>query len=373
MKVALVHDYLNQIGGAERVLAVLAEMFPKAPIYTLLHDQKKMRGMFSDREVKTSFLDLPFVRNHHRLFIPIMPHAIRTMHLGSTFDLIISDSAGFAKGIPHDKKTKHLSYCHTPLRYVWETDTYFGKGLRHGVFRTTFKPLFGYVKKADARFAQYPDLMLANSQFIAKKVKEYYDRDAEVVYPPVDLDVFHPDQAHSSRLKADSYFLAIGRFLPYKKFDLIIDAFNKNKLPLVIVGAGREESKLKARVKSDRISFLPYQDDAKLRELYNGARALIFPQVEDFGLVAAEAIACGTPVIAFNGGGVKEIVQDGASGVLFDSQSVSSLQTAIDRFLKMTFDRQKIAQGAQRFSKDHFVKAIQAKVDLVMRGQGGLA
>lgn len=367
MRIALVHDYLNQIGGAERVLKVLAEMFPKAPIYTLLHDKRKMRGMFQGRDVRTSFLDWPFVRNHHRLFIPLMPFAIRTMHLADKFDLIISDSASFAKGIPHDRKTKHLSYCHTPLRYVWETETYFGKGLKHGVFRNIFKPLFRYVKRYDYRFAQYPDVMLANSQFIADKVQDYYHRDVAVLYPPVDLSVFHPDSTNSLQLKASSYFIAVGRFLPYKKFDLIIDAFNVNGLPLIIVGAGREEANLKQRATSKNIKFLPYQDDAKLRELYNGAKGLIFPHVEDFGLVAAEAQACGTPVLALNAGGAKEIVQDGVSGVLFNEQSVAGLQSAIARFQSMHFDREVIARSAERFSREQFEAGIRSAIDSLMK------
>lgn len=368
MKIALVHDYLNQIGGAERVLKVLAEMFPKAPIYTLLYDKKKMRGMFEGREVKTSFLDMSFVRSHHRLFIPLMAHAMRTMHLGSTFDLIISDSAGFAKGIPYDNKTKHLSYCHTPLRYVWETETYFGKGLKHGVFRTAFKPLFSYVRKFDYQFAQYPDRLLANSQFIADKVKQYYGRTAQVLYPPVDLKTFYPDLAPTIHYPLDTnhFFLAVGRFLPYKKFDLIIDAFNANGLPLLVIGGGREEASLKKQATSRHISFLPYQDDAKLREFYNGARGLIFPQVEDFGLVAAEAQACGTPVIAFNGGGAKEIVQDGVSGVLFDEQSVASLQAALVRFSSIKFDRKVIAKSAERFSRERFEAGIRAQIKAFM-------
>jgi glycosyltransferase involved in cell wall biosynthesis len=362
MRLALVHDYLNQIGGAERVLRVLTEMFPNAPIYTLLYDKKKMRGMFADKDIKTSFLDFPFIRSHHRLFIPFMAHAMRTMHLGGKFDVVISDSAGFAKGIPHDKNTKHISYCHTPLRYVWETDTYFGKGLRHGTFKSVFKPLFSYVKKFDYRFAQYPDVLLANSQFIADKVKQYYGREAQVLYPPVDLSIF----GYDAKVTAGEYFLAVGRFLPYKKFDLIIDAFNANGLPLIIVGGGREEASLKKRVTSKHISFLPYQDDAKLRELYNGAKGLIFPQVEDFGLVAAEAQACGTPVVAFNGGGAKEIVQDGVSGVLFDEQSVASLQAALVRFLSITFDRKAIAKSAERFSRERFEAGIRAQVISLM-------
>lgn len=367
MKIALVHDYLNQIGGAERVLKVLAEMFPNAPIYTLLYDKKKMRGMFAGRDIKTSFLDFRLVRNHHRLFIPFMPFAMRTMHLAGKFDLIISDSASFAKGIPHDKNTKHLSYCHTPLRYVWETDTYFGKGLRHGVFKTIFKPLFAYVKRYDYQFAQYPDVMLANSQFIAGKVKEYYGRTAQVLYPPVNTSMFYFDLTNGQRPTTNSYFLAVGRFLPYKKFDLIIDTFNNNGLPLVIVGAGREEANLKKRATSKLITFMPYQDDARLRELYNGARALIFPHVEDFGLVAAEAQACGTPVIALNAGGAREIVKDGETGVLFNEQSAGGLQAALTRFAGLQFDRQRIAKSAERFSRERFEAGIRQSIEKLTR------
>ena len=189
-KIALVHDYLNQYGGAERVLEVFMEMFPDSPVYTILYDKEKTLNRFRERIKKTSFLDFPFARKHHRLFIPLMPSAISSLDLGGEYDLIISDTAGYAKGIKYDsRETRHISYIHTPLRYVWETDSYF----KSKIFKTIFRPIFNYLKKWDHKTAQKPDILIANSRFIADKIKKYYNRDAKVIYPPVDTKNFYLD------------------------------------------------------------------------------------------------------------------------------------------------------------------------------------
>lgn len=353
MKVALVHDYLNQYGGGERVLEVLMEMFSDAPVYTLFHDPEKTLNRFRGRVQKTSFLDFSFARNHHRLFIPLMPLAAESIKIPNDYDLIISDTAGYAKGVRYGKNAKHISYIHTPLRYAWETKAYFSNPL----FKTIFLPIFKYLKWWDYRVAQKPDLLIANSQFIAEKIKKYYNREAPVIYPPVDVSKFYPDPTPYT-LHATRYYLAVGRLLHYKKFDLIIEAFAKMGLPLKIVGDGPEKENLKAKsqnLKADNIELLSMvKSDDELRKLYNGARALIFPQVEDFGLVAAEAQACGTPIIAYRAGGVLEIIEDGRTGIFFDQQTPESLAEAVRRFEKINFDREKISARAQKFSKESF-------------------
>jgi len=368
MKVALVHDYLNQLGGGERVLEALMEMFPEAPIYTLLYDEEKTRRRFVNRKIQTNFLDIPFVRNNHRLFIPLFPFLIRAMNLKSKYDLIISDTAGFAKGINYNAKTtKHLSYIHTPLRYAFETDTYFnnsfsGSGIfQSRIFRFLFRPAFTAIRLFDQKIAQAPDVLIANSKYIAQKVETCYGRKAQVIYPPVNNQVFYYQENDP---RAD-YFLAIGRFLHYKFFDLIIKSCIEAGVKLKVVGTGREEKYLKSLAKNHQnISFLPFQEnDPQLRSLYSGAKAFIMANEEDFGLVMAEAQACGTPVIAYNRGGAVEIVEEGKTGILYSEQTIPSLVAAIKEFQNHTFDRRYISQKAARFSKENFAQQLQAVIN----------
>lgn len=365
MKVALVHDYLNQLGGGERVLEVFMELFPEAPIYTLLYDEEKTRSRFSQRKIYTSFLDNKLVRNHHRFFVPFMPLAARSLNLGSKYDLIISDTAGFAKGISYNPKTtKHISYIHTPLRYAWETSTYFnasfdGSALfKSKLFRNIFRPAFRFVKNFDYKTAQKPDLLIANSNYIKDKIKKYFGRDAVVVHPPVDTKTFfyNPNQ------KPENYFLAVGRFLHYKRFDLIIQACIQTGVHLKVVGAGREEVMLKKLAAGQKnIEFLPFQEkDEDLRKLYAGAVALLFANEEDFGLVMAEAQACGTPVLAPNRGGAREIIVHKKTGLLYHDQTANALAYAIKETQALRFNRAAIAAHAEQFSKASFVTQIQA-------------
>ncbi len=401
MKVALVHDYLNQYGGGERVLEALMEMFPDAPVYTLMYDEQAMRGRFRGRVRGTSFLDFPFARRHHRLFIPLMPLAVRAMTLDDHYDLIISDSAGFAKGmarirrirpIGRIKPMRHISYIHTPLRYVWEQKEYLSGLISHFSLLIA-RPLLNYLKHWDYRAGQKPDALIANSKFIAEKIRRYYGREAEVIYPPVDTAKFC-FAADSRGLDAPArrstgeggdergqYYLAVGRLLHYKRFDLVIDAFEKlRKEPafarapagkqmanskLLIVGEGPEKEKLERQTANRKnIELLPFiENEDELRRLYAGARALLFPQVEDFGLVAAEALACGTPVIAYAAGGAREMIEDGQDGVLFHEQTAEALAAAVRKFETMTFDRAAIARRAARFSKERFVKEFTKAIE----------
>jgi glycosyltransferase involved in cell wall biosynthesis len=364
MRVALVHDYLNQYGGAERVLECLAEMFPDAPIYTLLHSPEKTLEKFTGRVRQTSFLDYPFVHRNHRLFIPLMPLAAGRMNLGAEYDLIISSSASFGKGIRYEKSV-HICYCHTPLRYAWEED-YLGS-LFALPLRLLAKPILRYLRSWDKHVAQKPDIIIANSEYIRGKIKKCFGRDAAVVYPPVSLEEFYPDPGVSER----SYFLAAGRFLHYKRFDLVINAFNDMPLPLKIVGSGPELHAMRKRIRSPHIELVPFvKTNAELRRIYSGAKALIFPQVEDFGLAAAEAIACGTPVIAYNAGGAKEIVMPGVNGALFDSQSPEAIQFVIERFPSLKFDHKEVAKTAERFGRERFKQAILELVTHLVKHRG---
>lgn len=380
MKIALVHDYLNQLGGGERVLDVLLEMFPEADVYTLLHDPKKTQGRYTHRITGTSFLDFQFARDHHRLFIPFMAFAASSINLGGRYDLIISDTAGFAKGIRYDReKTKHISYIHTPLRYAWETKTYFDGSIKDWLIKFFGAPAFWFLRLWDKRMAQRPDALLANSRYIAEKVKRYYSRDAEVAYPPVS-DFWFAAPANNYNLKAKSYYLAAGRLLHYKRFDLIIDACARAGVPLKIAGEGPELESLMLKANSYTlrapIEFLNYVKDEELRNVYAGAHAFIMANEEDFGLVMAEAQACGTPIIAYKAGGAVEIVAGqeamsgqrlASSGLFFDEQTIDSLASAIKSFEGISFDRDVISKNAERFKKEKFVEAIKKAVEAIFK------
>lgn len=356
MKVALVHDYLNQYGGAERVLEAIAELFPDAPIYTLFYDPEGTFFKFAHRKIIASPLDkIALVKKRHRLFIPFMPLAAGRL-LVKGYDLVLSSSASYAKGA-NIQGGYHVTYCHTPLRYAWEDKEYVKT---HPMFQSSFSRFAGslvarYLRVWDARAAQKPNLYFANSRFIADKIERYYNREAIVLHPPVDHDVFYREKSAKKK-----YFLGMGRMLHYKRFDLVIDAFKILKLPLKIVGMGPELVALRARASgAENIELLDYIDDEdELRKYYNGARALIFPQVEDFGLVAAEAISCGTPVIAYRAGGVQEIVTEGASGIFFDEQTPEAIVRAVRSFLHKRWDGRTVSKQGARFSKVNFQKGL---------------
>jgi glycosyltransferase involved in cell wall biosynthesis len=363
-KVALMHDYLNQCGGAERVLEILTEIFPEAPIYTLFYDEKKTRGYFAGRVKKTSFLDFKIIKNNHRAFIPLLPLASSNLKIGAYYNLVVSSSAGYAKGFNFENAF-HVCYCHTPLRYAWEKDYLNGLDLfRLPTLKTLAKPIRAALRHWDKKASQRVNIFIANSRFTAQKIKNFYNRDAEIIYPPIDLNKFYPEPNN----KIGDYFLMIGRLLHYKRFDLGIRAFNQLGFPLKIVGEGPELPKLKSMARSSLIQFQPYIESLdELRTIYSQAKALIFPQIEDFGLVAAEAQACGLPIIGYNAGGLKEIVKEGETGLFFNEQTPESLIKAVYLFQKINFSRKKIAQSARRFSKENFKSKFQEIINKINR------
>lgn len=350
MKVAILHDYLNQWGGAERVLKAILELYPDADLYTLLYDPARTRGIFTDRNIRTSFLDVPFVRRRHRAFIPLMPFAARALRSREPYDLVISSAAGYGKGI-NVKGRYHICYCHSPLRYAWEF-----KYLKDVPFapwplkETMLYPIARALREWDRSAAKYVDLFIANSAYIAGKIRACYGREATVVYPPVDTTVFCPNPGSTP----GDYYLMAGRLIYWKRFDLGIEVMNRLHRPLLVVGAGPEEEKLKKLARNGTVRFARDVSDEELRGLYSHARALIFPQVEDFGLVAAEAQACGCPIIAYREGGGGEIVAGKETGVLFGEQTPEALMDAVRTFEGMRFDRSVIARSAARFSKEQF-------------------
>lgn len=353
MKVALVHDYLNQFGGAERVLLALARIFPQAPIYTLFYEPGVFHNYLKGREIKTSFLNHPLIRRRHRFFIPLFAKAAESLDLGDKYDLIISDTAGWAKGIRHSHGT-HISYIHTPLRYAWEPEEWLGTLLPKPLIKLA-SPIIHYLRRWDKQASQKPDIVLANSNYTAQKIKKYYGREAQVLYPPIFNQTFYPDLNPGK----EDYFVAYGRLIHYKRFDLIVRVFNKLGLPLKLIGSGPEENKIRRLVTSPKIEMLgEIKDENALRRIISDSQALIFPQVEDFGLVAAESLACGTAVIAYAEGGALETVVEGINGVFFDEQTEESLTRAIKRFQRIEFQQEIITRTAQKFSEENFKNAL---------------
>ncbi len=360
MRIALVHDYLNQYGGAEKVLEAFVEIFPDAPIYTLLYDKKVVDKFFSGKKIKTSFLQrIPFIRKHHRLFPPLMPLAVERLDL-SDYDVVLSDSAAFGKGVITRPNTLHVCYCHTPIRYAWDDSHKYIREFSMKKIAKIFVPIFmNYLRLWDREAAYRVDKFICNSNFVAQRIKKYYKQESEVIYPPVDTDIFN---LNNKTDKEQDYFLMVGRLLPYKRFDMAIEAFNKLELPLKIIGNGPEMRKLK-KMANWNIEFLGEKNNQELKQCYQNCRALIFPQEEDFGIVALEAMACGRPVIAYRGGGALESILEGKTGVFFDEQTVGSLIEAVKKFEDLKFDSRAIYQHALKFNKENFTKKIKEFID----------
>ncbi len=352
MRVAILHDYLNQYGGAEKVLETLLEIFPKADIYTLFYENKSELSAFKDNIKQTSFLDFPLSRKKHKFFIPFFPTASDNLKILSGYDLIISDSAGYSKGFNTPKNVFHLSYIHTPLRYAWEFKNYFKSPL----LKFLGSPLANYLKKWDLKSSKNPNKVLVPSNFIKEKVSNFYGIDSEILYPPVDWTHIN---SISKINKPENFYLAAGRLIGYKRFDLVIEAFKKLNLPLKIVGIGREIKNLKKLAgNSKNIEFLGFIPKESLYELYSKTKGFIFPQIEDFGLVAAEAQSAGAPIIGLNAGGLKEIIKENETGIFFNEQNPNSLIEAIKKFENIKFDRIKISQRAKMFDKEIFKNRI---------------
>lgn len=358
MKVALVHDFLSQYGGGERVLLAFLEIFPTSPVYTLIYDEKKLGDRFGHFDIKTSFIQkLPFGPSKYKMYLPLMPTAIESFNL-EEFDLILSDSSSFSKGVLSRPSQLHICFCHTPTRFLWQESHYYLE--TSGVF-WPFKKFLPFIltklRVWDYQAAQRPDFLIANSETVRERIKKYYRRDSEVIHPFVETDKFKISQ------KIEDYFLIAGRIVPYKRYDIVISAFNKLKLPLKVAGDGYGLPKLKELAKSPKIEFLGRVSDEKLQELYSKCQALIFPALEDFGIVPLEAMASGRPVIAYKRGGALETMVEEKTGLFFQEQTPESLLEVMRKFKPEKFDPKEIRKQAQKFDKNIFKKKIKEYLD----------
>lgn len=351
MKVALVYDRVNTWGGAERVLLSLHEIFPKAPLYTAVYDSKAAPWAIVFPRVYTSSLQkIPFAKGNHEFLGTFMPLAFESFDF-SAYDLVVSVTSEAAKGIIIPPPTKHVCICLTPTRYLWSAhDLYF----KNPLLRFLSRPAVWYLRIWDKIAAQRPDKMIAISTVVKNRIRKYYKRDSEIIYPPIHV---YKEKAVK---RAKDYFLVVSRLVPYKKVELAILAFNKLKLPLLVVGTGSEEFKLKFRA-GKNIKFVGEVSEKELQKYYEGARALIMPQEEDFGIVSVEAQSFGVPVIAYKSGGALDTVIDKKTGILFSKQTKRSLVKAVQRFEGMEFDSEALVKNASKFSNKFFrEKLLQA-------------
>ena len=346
-KIALVCDWLTNSGGAEKVILALHKLFPNAPIYTSIYNPKRMKG-FEHAAVHTSYLQhLPWAKDKHQLYLGLMPGVFEQFDL-SGYDIVISSSHSCAKGIITKPETLHVSYCHSPMRYAWENShSYIREYEIHPLIKKIAPFFLHNLRMWDRLSAERVDYFIANSKNVQNRIYKYYRRPASVIYPFVDTQKFKTND------KRENFFLAVGRLTPYKRFDLIIEAFNKLHLPLKIVGTGVAYKKLVAMA-NNNIEFLGRVSDEKLAELYSNAKALIFPQVEDFGITPLEAMAAGCPVIAYSKGGALESVIDKKTGLFFDEQNPLSLEGAVQKLQTMNFDSEAIREHAKTFDQKIF-------------------
>jgi glycosyltransferase involved in cell wall biosynthesis len=356
MKVAIVYDRINKWGGAERVLLALHKIFPEAPLYTSVYDPKDAPWAKVFPEIKTSFLQIfPLTRSNHEFLGAFMPLAFESFDF-SGFDIVISVTSEAAKGIRTKPGTLHICYCLTPTRYLWSSEDFYFKNPPSKFdlipfFNLISKPLVKYLKNWDMVASQRPDKIIAISTEVKNRIKRYYKRDSETVFPPV--DIFLRNDRILENPEDKKYYLIVNRLIPYKKVDLAIAVFNKLDYPLYIVGSGSEEAKLR-KIAGSNIKFFGQVSDAKLNELYSGAKALIMPQDEDFGIVSVEAQGFGVPVIAYKKGGAADTVIDGKTGIFFEEQTTESLASAIKKFEKMRFVVDNLFTNAKRFSFEVF-------------------
>lgn len=347
LKTALVHHWLVTRRGGERVLEGLAELFPHADLFTLVADRERMPDALRDRRLVTSFLQrLPRPTRLYPYYLPLFPLATERLNL-SGYELVITSDAATVKGVRADPAATHICYCHTPMRYVWSAYEDYARAAAP-LARLAFAPLAQWLRRWDRRAAQRVTHFVANSRNVSARIRRYYGRESAVVYPPVDTERFVPGAPSSA-----DFFLVVSQLVPYKRVDVAVEAFNRSGKPLVVIGEGSEGAKLQRAARAN-VRFLGAQPDAAVVCALQTCRALVFPGEEDFGIVMAEAQACGKPVIALGRGGALEIVSDPATGLFFEEPTADALLAALEHFETLRFDPATLRASALGFSRDRF-------------------
>ncbi len=355
MKVALVHDYLAQDGGAERVLKAFHDIWPEAPIFVLFHDRKQL-SQFQDADVRESFIRrFPFGRKKYQWYLPFMPIATERHNLHE-FDVVLSSTSAFAKGVLTRPETVHISYCHTPTRYLWtDTHEYIADLKYNRLVKAMLPRLIHKLRVWDKMSVDRVDHFIANSGTVGHRIQKYYRRTSDIMYPPVDFSAFSVSE------EIRDYFVTGGRLVPYKRFDLVIRVFNRLGWPLKIFGDGPEFGHLQTIAKKN-IRFVGRVSDAEKAKLLRHAKAFIHPQIEDLGITPIESMASGRPVIAYGEGGVTETVIPGETGVFFYQQTWEALLDVLLSFDPNAWDSERIRSWSEKFSEDKFKVQIEKYV-----------
>lgn len=376
MRIALVHEWLVSMRGGEKVFLEICRLFPDADVFTLVHNPGQVDADIELHRIQTSFLqNIPGSAKHYPKFLPFFPTAIEAFDL-TPYDLVISSSHCVAKGVITRPDAVHVSYIHSPMRYIWDLHfSYFPQHEGNVLKRALYRSVANYLRMWDVTSNNRVDAMMANSQFVAQRIWKYYRRKSKVVHPPVEVEQF------SVATQVDDYYLAFSSLVPYKRLDLAIQAFNRLRLPLKIIGGGPERTALQ-KIAGPNIEFLEWLPDEAMRQTLARARALLFPGVEDFGIIPVEANACGVPVIAYGSGGVLDTVipLDGSNrenrqptGLFFTEQSVTAIIAAIERFEQqqdLFKNRQAIRQAAFRFHPSVFRRKMKMYVAAAARRRG---
>lgn len=354
MRIALVHDWLNtRVGGSEQVLLELANLFPEADIYTLLFRANYYRGLIDPKRVHTSKLqNYPrFVTDRPRYLLPLLPRMIEQFDF-TGYDIVISSSNAFSKGVITGPETVHLSYCYSPMRFAWDHwPQYLDEQAIGPIRRFVATRMISKLRLWDYYSSKRVDQYVAISNHVAKRIKKFYGADSKIIYPPVKLDAFKPVQT-----KGD-YYVTLATLTPYKQIDQAIEACNQLKTPLIVIGDGFDRPRLE-KIAGETIKFVGRVSDSERAKLLAEAKALLNPQEEDFGLNMVEALASGTPAIAYDLGGATEIIKDGQTGVLYQPGTADGLVRAIKRAQKIDFNSQELRLAAQRFDQSKFARAI---------------
>ena len=360
-RIALVHDWLNQYGGAERVLEALVAHFPGAPVYTSMYWRAGMPAAYREWDIHTTWLDrLPGIYRHHQTYFPLYALAFARLDLSRAgYDLILSNKSGFCHGL-RAGATPHLCYCLAPTRYVWEYEAYAAREALPPWLRVALRPLIALLRRWDYTAAQRVTHFVAISTEIRERIRRYYGRESTIIYPPVDVTRYRPTLTH------DDYYLLVSRLIPYKRLDLAIQAFNELRLPLWIAGDGRDRAALEA-LAGPTIRFLGRVPDAALPELFARCRAFVFPGREDFGITPVEAQAAGRPVIAFGAGGALDTVQAGVTGTFFYEPTPAALAEAVRTFDAEAVDPEACQASAARFAPECFYAALEQVIAQVLR------
>jgi glycosyltransferase involved in cell wall biosynthesis len=342
MRVALVHDWLNQLGGAERVLENLVAIYPGAPVYTSIYWPQAMPVVYAGWDVRTSWMDgLPGIWRHHQVYLPLYPLAFESLDLGA-YDLVLSNKSGFCHGVITPPETLHICYCLTPTRYVWRYHDYVRSEGIGPAARALLAPILLALRAWDRLAADRVDRFVAISTEVQRRIAKYYRRESEVIYPPVDTGRFTPAGAH------EGYYLSVGRLAPYKRVDLAVQACTQLGLPLKVGGVGRDLQRLKS-IAGPTVEFLGHVPDAELPGLMARCKAFLFPGAEDFGITPVQAMAAGRPAIAYAYGGALDTVIEGVSGMLHREQTVESLVDALRRFHAEAYDPALVRRHAEQY------------------------